>query len=61
MEMLVSGSHLADISGILNGGMGAEPLLYDASPFTMRIAKKWQNMETTTERHGLEPQQPEAY
>ena len=32
--------------GILNGGMGAEPLLYDASLFAMRIAKKWQNMET---------------
>lgn len=32
--------------GILNGGMGAEPLLYDASVFAMRIAKKWQNMET---------------
>ena len=32
--------------GILNGGMGAKPLLYDASVFAMRIAKKWQNMET---------------
>ena len=32
--------------GILNGGIGAEPLLYDASVFAMRIAKKWQNMET---------------
>ena len=32
--------------GILNGGMGAEPLLYDASVFAMRIARKWQNMET---------------
>ena len=32
--------------GILNGGIGAEPLLYDASMFAMRIAKKWQNMET---------------
>ncbi len=32
--------------GILNGGMGAEPLLYDASLFAMRIARKWQNMET---------------
>ena len=32
--------------GILNGGMGADPLLYDASVFAMRIAKKWQNMET---------------
>lgn len=32
--------------GILNGGMGTEPLLYDASLFAMRIAKKWQNMET---------------
>ena len=32
--------------GILNGGIGAEPLLYDASVFAMRIARKWQNMET---------------
>jgi hypothetical protein len=32
--------------GILNGGMGAKPLLYDASVFAMRIARKWQNMET---------------
>ena len=32
--------------GIMNGGVGAEPLLYDASLFAMRIAKKWQNMET---------------
>lgn len=32
--------------GILNGGMGAKPLLYDASVFVMRIARKWQNMET---------------
>ena len=32
--------------GILNGGMGVKPLLYDASLFAMRIAKKWQNMET---------------
>ena len=32
--------------GILNGGMGAKPLLYDASLFAMRIARKWQNMET---------------
>ena len=32
--------------GILNGGIGAEPLLYDASLFAMRIARKWQNMET---------------
>ena len=30
--------------GILNGGMGAKPLLYDASVFAMRIARKWQNM-----------------
>ena len=38
--------------GILNGGIGSPPtpeggaLLYDASVFAMRIAKKWQNMET---------------
>ena len=32
--------------GILNGSMGTKPLLYDASLFAMRIAKKWQNMET---------------
>ena len=31
---------------ILNGGIGASPLLYDASAFAMRIAGKWQNMET---------------
>ena len=31
---------------IINGGIGAKPLLYDASLFAMRIAKKWQNMET---------------
>ena len=32
--------------GIMNGSIGTEPLLYDASLFAMRIAKKWQNMET---------------
>ena len=31
---------------ILNGGVGLSPLLYDASAFAMRIAGKWQNMET---------------
>lgn len=31
---------------ILNGGVGASPLLYDASAFAMRIAGKWQNMES---------------
>lgn len=32
--------------GILNSGLGAAPFLYDASVFAMRIAGKWQNMET---------------
>lgn len=32
--------------GILNGGAGFSPLLYDASLFAMRIAGNWQNMET---------------
>lgn len=32
--------------GILNGGGGFSPLLYDASLFAMRIAGNWQNMET---------------
>lgn len=32
--------------GILNGGTGFSPLLYDASVFAMRIAGNWQNMET---------------
>lgn len=32
--------------GIANGGIGAAPLLYDASLFAMRIAGKWQNMES---------------
>ena len=32
--------------GILNGGLGVAPFLYDASVFAMRIAGKWQNMET---------------
>ena len=32
--------------GILNAGLGAAPFLYDASVFAMRIAGKWQNMET---------------
>lgn len=31
---------------ILNGGIGVSPILYDASAFAMRIAGKWQNMET---------------
>ena len=31
---------------ILNGGVGLSPLLYDASAFAMRIAGKWQNMES---------------
>lgn len=31
---------------ILNGGVGLSPLLYDASAFAMRIAGKWQSMET---------------
>ena len=31
---------------ILNGGVGLSPLLYDAAAFAMRIAGKWQNMET---------------
>ncbi|MDR0982276.1 MAG: TonB-dependent receptor [Culturomica sp.] len=31
---------------ILNGGIGGAPLLYDASLFAMRIAGKWQSMET---------------
>lgn len=31
---------------ILNGGVGVSPLLYDASAFAMRIAGKWQSMET---------------
>lgn len=31
---------------ILQGGLGGAPLLYDASLFAMRIAKRWQNMET---------------
>ena len=31
---------------ILNGGVGLSPLLYDASAFAMRIAGKWQNVET---------------
>lgn len=32
--------------GIANGGIGAAPLLYDASLFAMHIAGKWQNMES---------------
>lgn len=32
--------------GLLNGGLGGSPLLYDASAFAMRIAGKFQNMET---------------
>lgn len=32
--------------GILNGSLGFSPLLYDASAFAMRIAGKWQNMES---------------
>lgn len=31
---------------ILDGSIGASPLLYDASAFAMRIAGKWQSMET---------------
>ena len=31
---------------ILNGGIGLSPLLYDASAFAMRIAGKWQNIES---------------
>ena len=32
--------------GILDGGIGVWPLLYNASAFAMRISGKWQNMET---------------
>lgn len=32
--------------GILSGSLGAAPLLYDASAFAMRIAGRWQNMES---------------
>lgn len=32
--------------GIANGGIGVSPCLYDASLFAMRIAGKWQNMES---------------
>ena len=31
---------------ILDGGVGLEPVLYNASAFAMRISGKWQNMET---------------
>jgi hypothetical protein len=32
--------------GVVNGGAGFSPFLYDASLFAMRITKKFQNMET---------------
>lgn len=32
--------------GILDGGIGLSPVLYNASAFAMRISGKWQNMET---------------
>lgn len=32
--------------GFINGGLGFSPFLYDASAFAMRIAGKWQNIES---------------
>ena len=41
---------------ILHGGAGMSPFLYDASAFAMRIAGKWQNMETVRiNRTGWNP------